>query len=611
MDSNLLQLVIKVRDEASDTLKQVGSTVNNVGNSLKEGFGKAAIVSGVALAGLTAEAVKSINAFQESELAVSQLEAVLKSTKGAAGITKDAALDLASSFEKVTMFSDEAVLGAESMLLTFTSIGKDVFPEATKTVLDMSQALGQDLKASSIQLGKALNDPITGVTALRRVGVQFNDTQQETIKKLVESGHLLDAQKMILKELSVEFGGSAEAAGKTFGGRLEQLKNTINNVEESLGGLLVKGLEPVINNVQMFVDNLMPFINGAESLDDMISRMEEDFGAFGVVIGQVAGFLATHKEVLIAVAGAIAGFLTIAIVGATIAMISFIGVSLPVIGIFMAVGAAIALLIAYWPQISGFFQNIGNVVSTTLTNISNWWNQTWTNITSFVQQAIDTLIQIFTFAFSLSIPFIIGFLIGFLMTAIPNVVNDVSSWFNQLPGRISAVWESVKTSTINKVTEMVGWLTSQLSALPGKIQSWISGIPGIASGIFESAKQAVINKMSEMFDGVKGWWDRIMGILNGIKDAANAAFDAVMRGLNAGKKVGSFAIGGFVPSTGLAMVHAGEFVLSRDMLAGNQRIPQEISRTFNQPITINAQISSETDIDLIGYRLAWYMRNSR
>jgi hypothetical protein len=63
---------------------------------------------------------------------------------------------------------------------------------------DMSVALGQDMSSSAIQLGKALNDPIKGVSALQRVGVSFTASQKEQIKTLVQSGRTMDAQKLIL-----------------------------------------------------------------------------------------------------------------------------------------------------------------------------------------------------------------------------------------------------------------------------------------------------------------------------------------------------------------------------------------------------------------------------
>jgi hypothetical protein len=127
----------------------------------------------------------------------------------------------------------------------------------------MSVALGQDMKSSAIQLGKALNDPIKGVTALQRVGVSFTASQKDQIKTLVESGRTLDAQKIILGELTKEFGGSAEAAATP----LDKLKVHIGNLAEEAGSFLIPAVDKVVT---FFDDHLLPaasniagFIGGA------------------------------------------------------------------------------------------------------------------------------------------------------------------------------------------------------------------------------------------------------------------------------------------------------------------------------------------------------------
>jgi hypothetical protein len=80
---------------------------------------------------------------------------------------------------------------------------------------------------AAIQLGKALNDPTQGVSALSRVGVSFTDVQKDMIKKLQESGDMMGAQRIILGELEKQFGGTAEAVGKTLPGALDRLDNAI------------------------------------------------------------------------------------------------------------------------------------------------------------------------------------------------------------------------------------------------------------------------------------------------------------------------------------------------------------------------------------------------
>jgi hypothetical protein len=246
--------------------KGFGSTLLKVGSTLGVGLGLKSFIDDAS----------------EAEDGVSQLNAVLTSTKSAAGLTADEVTNMAGALQKVTKFSDDTILGGQNLLLTFTKIGKDIFPLATETMLDMSQALGQDMKASATQLGKALNDPIAGITALSRVGVNFTDKQKEQIKTLVESGKTMEAQKLILAELSVEFGGSAKAAGETFGGQLARLKNQVGEVSEGIGGKLL----PKLGNLATYVLANMPKIQ--ETIDKVVTLVIDKGSKIATLLGEIA-----------------------------------------------------------------------------------------------------------------------------------------------------------------------------------------------------------------------------------------------------------------------------------------------------------------------------------
>lgn len=246
---NDIKIVITAEDKASGVLSNVSNKTGDFGSKLAN-FGKAAL-AGLTVAGgaLVAFGVSSVKAFDEQDKAIKQLEAVLKSTGAAAGVTRQEMIDLSGAFQKTSTFADEVVLSAQNVLLTFTNIKGPMVKDATQAVLDMSTALGQDLKSSAIQVGKALQDPILGVTALRRVGVNFNETQVDMIKKLVESGKTMEAQKYILTELSTEFGGSAAKATETFGGKMAQMNNAIGDLKETIGSTLVEALMPFITQI--------------------------------------------------------------------------------------------------------------------------------------------------------------------------------------------------------------------------------------------------------------------------------------------------------------------------------------------------------------------------
>ena len=178
-----------------------------------------------------------IRATTEQEAALAQIEARIRSTGGAAGVTTQQLADMAGALQNSTTFADDQINAMQSVLLTFTRITGDTFGQATEAVLDMAQAMGQDLTSTAVQVGKALNDPIEGATALRRVGVQLTDAQEALIKRLVETGQAAAAQRIILDELKIEFGGAARAARDTFGGALKGLSNAFADLFEAHQGL--------------------------------------------------------------------------------------------------------------------------------------------------------------------------------------------------------------------------------------------------------------------------------------------------------------------------------------------------------------------------------------
>lgn len=195
------------------------------------------------LAGVTIGAVFRgiIENTREAEDAIGQLRAGLQSTKGVAGVTAEEIAGLAASLQKVTTFGDDTIIRMAAVLATFTKIRGAVFKDAIPAILDLSTRLKVDLNAAAIQVGKALNDPLKGITALGRAGVQFSKDQKEQIKGFVESGQIVKAQKIILGELTTQMGGSAAAAANTFGGAIDQAKNALGDLLEgdsSSGGLL-------------------------------------------------------------------------------------------------------------------------------------------------------------------------------------------------------------------------------------------------------------------------------------------------------------------------------------------------------------------------------------
>ena len=213
---------------------RTGSAVTRMGGAAKVALAGVVVALG-SLVAASASLGKFVNATIESEAAQAQLASAILSTGGAAGRTAEQLNMHAAALQKVTNFGDESTNAMQGLLLTFTNIQGGVFDKATEAVLDVATAMGTDLQSAALQVGKALNDPVLGMTALSRSGIQFSQSQKDTVKEMVKLNDTAGAQAIILAELEKQFGGSAEAARATLGGALSALGNAFGDLFEISG----------------------------------------------------------------------------------------------------------------------------------------------------------------------------------------------------------------------------------------------------------------------------------------------------------------------------------------------------------------------------------------
>ncbi len=258
--------ITKAGEQASHHFaRSFGHGLGAVGKGIGAGIAGGLGLAVVAAVKLTPVLRESVQGYRDHLKVVAQTTAAIKSTGGAANVSVKQVGKLSDALERKTTVDGDVIQSGQNMLLTFKNVrnetgkGNDIFNQASATVLDMAAAFGHGqvsaagVQQASIQLGKALNDPIAGMGALSRVGVTFTKQQKDQIKTLVESGHALAARKIILKELNSEFGGSA-AAQATASGRMQvawhQLQDVIGSVllpvvdrfENSLGRKVIPDL---------------------------------------------------------------------------------------------------------------------------------------------------------------------------------------------------------------------------------------------------------------------------------------------------------------------------------------------------------------------------------
>jgi hypothetical protein len=294
-------LDFKKLDSASGKAGTALQTVDAGATKFAKAFGKMAAIGSVAV-GVIGKGL--VDAALESQKVMKQTQAIVTATGGAAGITAEQVGKLSDKLSKQTAIDDELIQTSANLLLTFKAVrnetgkGNQIFDRAVQAALDLGNVFGS-ADAAAVQLGKALSDPVKGVTALKKAGVDFTQAQKDQIKTLVDSGKVLDAQKLILKEVESQVGGTAAASATDF----DRMKVAVGNVAESLGGLLL----PVLESASRFVmDNILPVfenfaaIVGSQGVgagvNYLVGSVVNGIGRLGtmgkLITGLIAGFAA-------------------------------------------------------------------------------------------------------------------------------------------------------------------------------------------------------------------------------------------------------------------------------------------------------------------------------
>lgn len=208
----------------SDETKSAGDSADKMAGKMRMAT-KALVALGVASVGAVA-AMGFRGAIREGELLERNMlrtTGIINATGAAAGRTAQQLHQQARELALGTLESTEGIMRAQQTMLSFRKIQGDVFDDAIEAALDLSSVIGADVNSTVIQLGKALEDPVKGLTALSRGGTIFTDSQKDMVKAMVKSGDIMDAQRFILEELALQYGGVAAAEAKGLAGAQDTL----------------------------------------------------------------------------------------------------------------------------------------------------------------------------------------------------------------------------------------------------------------------------------------------------------------------------------------------------------------------------------------------------
>lgn len=419
------------------------------------GLAVASKVAAGALIGLGIAAKVGFDELNQSQKVAKQTEAVIKSTGGAAKVTAGHVNTLAQSLLNLSGVDDETIQSGENILLTFRNIHNeagrtnDVFDQATKATLDLSVAMGKDMKSSAIVVGKALNDPVKGLTALRRVGVQFTADQEKLIKKLVATGNTAEAQKLILGELNQEFGGSAKAAGQTLSGQLGILREHFADVAASV--------------VQSLMPALQSLLGVLASATDWMKKNQE---ATKLITFAIAGLAA--GIIVVNAAYKAWGAITHVVAAAQWLLNAALDANPVVLIIAAIIALGVALVIAY--KKSETFRNIVNGAFNAVKSVAG-------AVIGFIRDHWKLLIALMLGPVGAAIAAIVTHL-GTLKGVAKTVLGFVKARFQDVVGPIQSIWRWIQ-NVIGKVQALIGWVQNLLDKIS---QISLPSLPSLGGG---------------------------------------------------------------------------------------------------------------------------------
>lgn len=454
----------------------------------------------------------------EQQKLLAQTNAVLKSTGGVANVTAKDVTKMSEALEKKSLIDAEVIQNGQNVLLTFTNIrneagkGNKIFDRSTQAAVDLSTALGTDLQSASTLVGKALNDPIKGVSALSKSGVQFTEQQKDMIKTLVESGDILGAQKIILGELDTQFAGSAEAASKTFGGALKRLKDTVDGVFESIIRVALPYLEKFAN---FLADNLPGAIAKASA---WFKGLKDDLAPVITVVKDVFNSFTSGS------------------------------------------GDAGSSLSKYAAMVKSVFNGVMSVVTSTVSIVKSLWALFGSDILSYLSGALSAIVKVVQGAVDVIaglFKLVAAILTGDWSAAWDAIKQILSGAIQIVVGLVEALWSTIKFAFSTAKTAIVATMQGAWNAVVSAVQtgvssaiSFVAGLPGkavdalgdLSGKLKEAGKQLIGGFIKGIENKIGDVKDTLTGITKKLTDwKGPESLDKIVL-YNAGQLV----IGGFI-----------------------------------------------------------------
>lgn len=492
--------------------KTVDSAVNNSTKSLTR-FSKEASKlgdkafnlgrqAGMLGLGIGVPLFKAAEAAEESEKATRKLEQVFKSMGETSGKSAKKAQEFASSLMMEIAVDDENIIAVQTKLATFEKVIKntagtsEIFERATRAAFDLEAAGFGEGTQNAVQLGKALQDPLHGMIALKKAGTLTAADIERIGTKYKQTGNLLEAQKSILKAVEKQVGGVAKANVSA----TARIKIGFGEIVEKLGGALLpmldrfsKWITIALPKIQKWIDDNQDLVSALAAIAATVAAVSLAVSGLSFVFGGLAKTVAFGSTVFATITAA-AGLFSGGIGGVAVSFRALdAAMKANVIILIASLIVAAAVAIYYnWDKLKGWFTGLWAKIKQIFWKVVAWikeWGILFLGPIGFVIKYWDK-IKLF---FSL------------LWAKVKELFWKVVAWIKEWGllflgpiGFIIKYWDNIK--------KFFSGLWVKVKLIFSNFIDWIFALPMKFFKAGEAIVNSIWNGMKAKFNDMKNWF---------------------------------------------------------------------------------------------------------
>lgn len=391
--------------DANNSMDKLNKTIANVGKTIIAAFSVREIVN------FSKECFAAYsNQLQQEQ----KLTEIMRSRIGATDAEIESVRALASEQQKLGVVGDEVALAGAQQIATFATTSDTI-----NTLLPAMENLAVqqhgvnvssgDMVSIANLMGKALQGQ---VGALSRVGISFTDAQEKILKYGTEEEKAATLAQVITDNV----GNMNEVLAQTPEGKVQQLKNTLGDLQETLGAALAPVITEIASavsrffaehepQIQNFSQNVLPQVqeatekvfNSIQKALDFVKEHKTLMETIAIIIGSIAAAILiynAYQTIATAITTAKAAADAAGAASLTAYAAAQAAAILPIVGVVAAISAVIAIIvlcIKHWDEIKAVVIKVANSISEKIEEMKTKAVEHFTNLKEGIASRVEAI----------------------------------------------------------------------------------------------------------------------------------------------------------------------------------------------------------------------------